>query len=305
MAMTAWRQARLLAPERDPHQLVGVGATASLTSDRPKQGDHRIHVAVQTATRTTWSSLTLAKGARSRSGEEQLASELVLLGLASACSLDTQPAQLAIQGQLQADEPLASERQEALTSWTELLLGQRGYVSNDPALEPRVIFPGAFSPPHAGHWQMATIAAQRTGRPVALELSITNVDKRPLDFRDIQERLAGLTDRPVLLTNAPTFRAKSALFPGCTFVVGSDTIARVGNPRYYTGEAGSFEMAIKQLTERGCRFLVFGRLLDGRFRTLSDLQLPAALGALCEEVGADAFREDLSSTQLRNPPAPT
>ena len=63
---------------------------------------------------------------------------------------------------------------------------------------PRVILSGAFNPLHAGHRRMAEIASARCGAPVTLELSIANVDKPTLDFLEIDARLAGLADYPVL-----------------------------------------------------------------------------------------------------------
>ena len=309
MAMASWMRAKELAPDADPRQMVGIGATASLVSDRPKRGEHRVHVAVQTATSTATHSLVFDKGERDRAEEEELTAELVLLGLAEACGLDAANARLCFENRLAGDEQVCFAKRQADASWTELLLGERGYVGYPESTKPQAIFPGAFDPIHNGHRRIACVAAKRLGCSVAYEISITNVDKRPLDFVEIEGRVRGLrcedvSDGPssetILLTDAPTFRAKAVLFPGCTFVVGADTIGRIADPKYYNGEAGSFEAAIELIAEQGCRFLVFGRAIKGRFRTLSDLELPPALLELCEEVSADEFREDVSSTELRN-----
>ncbi len=58
--------------------LVGVGATAALVSDRPKRGEHRIFCAVETLFETFSATLTLDKGARDRAAEERLAADFVL-----------------------------------------------------------------------------------------------------------------------------------------------------------------------------------------------------------------------------------
>ena len=55
MAAVAFQRARELATAEQgtAPTYVGVACTASLVSDRPKKGDHRCHVAMQTATATT------------------------------------------------------------------------------------------------------------------------------------------------------------------------------------------------------------------------------------------------------------
>jgi hypothetical protein len=56
---------------------------------------------------------------------------------------------------------------------------------------------------------------------------------------------------------------------------------------------------VARIGARGCRFLVFGRLLAAGFQTLSQLDLPPSLAEICDPVDATRFRVDLSSTQLR------
>lgn len=308
MAMAAWMRARELAPDADPYKLIGVGATASLVSDRPKRGEHRVHVATQTAEETVVFSLVLAKGKRDRHAEEAVVAKLLLLRLAEACSLgDNSQAVTSLDLALLAGEEIIIARQRAEAEWTDLLLGKRKLVVSREATDTRAIFPGAFNPPHVGHEQIATIAAKRLGCPVAYELSITNVDKPPLDFVEIAVRLGELqrnhVSHTVLLTDAPTFRAKAALFPGCTFVVGVDTVVRIADARYYSGP-GNLEAALQQIADHGCRFLAFGREIEGEFCVLSDLDLPPALRKLCDEVPVEEFRADVSSTELRNEARP-
>jgi hypothetical protein len=162
-----------------------------------------------------------------------------------------------------------------------------------------ILFPGAFNPIHQAHKRMAEVAADRCGSPVTFELSITNVDKPPLDFIEIADRLLQFQSDQVLLTHAPTFVEKAELAPGCIFVVGVDTLVRIGDLIYYRGDAAKRDAAIKALANLKCRFLVFGRLLNGEFTTMSDVELPTALRRLCDEVPESVFREDVSSTELR------
>ncbi len=90
MAMAAFQRAAFSVASGQcvHHRSVGVGCTASLTSDRPKQGPHRIHVAWQTAETTVTHSLELIKGRRDRAQEEQLAATMVLNAVAEAMNVE-------------------------------------------------------------------------------------------------------------------------------------------------------------------------------------------------------------------------
>ncbi len=147
---------------------------------------------------------------------------------------------------------------------------------------------------------MAEIARRKLRGPAEFEISIVNVDKPPLDYLEIARRLEQFhAEQCVWLSRAATFEEKSAQFPGATFVVGVDTLKRIADVRYYGGAPAACRAALRRIAERGCRFLVFGRLEGDRFLTLADLDLPSELCEICEGVAEDEFREDVSSTALR------
>lgn len=303
MAMAAFRRACRYRSEVG--NLSGVSCTASLATDRPKRGPHRAHVALQTAAATVTWSLELEKQRRSRAEEERLVSRLVLNAVAEACGLEEQ---LALD--LLDSEQVERAAVVALPAWRELLLGRVERVRhNGPSYQegaaPGVVFPGAFNPLHAGHRGMARVAEQILGLPVAFEISIFNVDKPPLDYHQIDQRVRQFaTDQTLWLTRSPTFDEKSRLFPGATFVVGSDTLARIADPRYYGNDPAACRSALERIASRGCRFLVFGRSLEGRYVRLGDLDLAEPLRSICREVPAEQFREDISSTEIRRSAPP-
>lgn len=308
MAMAAWRRAMLLDPASNPVSLAGVSCTASLATDRPKRGEHRIYVGVQTAAQTIAYHLPLEKNARSRDEEEALASGLFLAGVGEACQCDTSRQWKAIEGMLRDGETIAATEQVAPPEWNRVLL--EGQVCIDrPAGEttgaavPEAIFAGAFSPPHAGHLRMAELSEALLDGKVAWEVSMVNVDKPPLDWISVAARVAGLravdARREIILSPDATFVLKARRWPGATFVVGSDTLARIADPRYYGDDPTQRDLAVEEIARHGCRFLVFGRLVAGVFRELADLDLPATLRGLCEGVEEEAFRVDVSSTALR------
>ncbi len=298
MAMSGFlRACEYESPEGFP--LAGVGATASLVTDRPKRGAHRIHVAVQTVSQTIVQSIELTKGKRTRPEEEAIASALILNLIAEICDVDAR-----ISLDLLEEEPLERQEKTAPLAWRDLLLGKSEAILHNESSVPRVpsraVFSGAFNPIHVGHEEMVSVASKELGSPVDHEISILNVDKPPLDYLEIGKRIDQFeAEHSVWLSRAPTFVEKARLFPGVTFIVGIDTLRRVAAPRYYRGSEAACLKAIEEIAERGCRFLVFGRSIGGSFIRLSDLDLPAPLASICREVPESRFRQDVSSTEIR------
>src|SRR4029077_7201286 len=95
MARTARARAAGLMPAGadagGPHpagpDLVGLGATAALVSDRPRKGEHRFHIASANAAGIAHCSCVMAKGRRDRAAEEDLVSRAIVLWLARACGI--------------------------------------------------------------------------------------------------------------------------------------------------------------------------------------------------------------------------
>src|SRR5438876_8456976 len=85
MAQSARARAARLVPAGT--DLVGLGATAALVSDRPRRGEHRFHIAFANAAGIAHCTCVLAKGRRDRAGEEDLVSRAIVLWLARACGV--------------------------------------------------------------------------------------------------------------------------------------------------------------------------------------------------------------------------
>ena len=143
----------------------------------------------------------------------------------------------------------------------ELLAGEVRWLVRHPdgsmdaeGNAPPVLLPGSFNPLHTGHREMMEAAGQATGQPRAFELSVTNVDKPPLEKAEILRRLAhfGPVDT-VVLTRAETFQKKAALFPRNVFLLGWDTAIRLVAPRYYGGEA-EMMLALSEIMAGGTKF---------------------------------------------------
>ncbi len=185
----------------------------------------------------------------------------------------------------------------------KVLCGQSSVLflgGDDPRNTTVCVVSGAFNPVHDGHLKMAEVGAAKIQKPAVFELCVANADKPTLTLEETKSRIGqDFGGHSLALTRAPTFLEKAAIFPGATFMAGVDTIFRVALPRFYDDDISVRDMAIDEITGYGCRFLVFGRSIEGRFIRLSDLSLPDALHAICDDVSEDDFRCDESSTQIR------
>jgi len=300
MAMIAFLRAVALSPDKNPEDLAGVSCTASLATERQKKGEHRLHIAVQTCQQSVALSLRLQKGERSRVEEETVTKTLLLNEIASLCGVEKRLPLSLLEGE-------ETERYQTLAKplWRELVLGDIDTACM-PQLDsppPKTLFPGAFNPLHKGHELMAKIAADMTGSATELEISTINVDKSPLDYAEMDKRAQRVTSKFNLwFTRAATFTEKASLFPGVTFVVGTDTLKRIAAPIYYGGDDTDRDRGIQSIRDQGCHFLVFGRMDGMTFESLQDLSLPDSLMEICREVPENRFRMDISSTELRNQP---
>ena len=302
LARAAQARAAKLVPSGS--DVVGLGATAALVSDRPRRGEHRFHIAFANAAGIAHCTAVLAKGRRDRAAEEDLVARAIVLWLARGCDVAA-PSPHSL---LDADEPFAETIVANVDTIDRLVAGEVDRITVQPdgqmvlsAPPPPVLLPGSFNPMHAGHVLLARVAEELRQQPSAFEISVTNVDKPPLAGEVVRHRIAQFAWKsPVELTRAPTFVEKSRLFPKTTFVIGADTAERLIAPRYYGDDEIRMHVALEEIANAGGSFLVAVRIdVTGRVRTLNDVRVPRRYADLFTEIPEQRFRLDMSSSEIR------
>ena len=318
MAMVAYQRALELS--RDTGELaapnvIGIGATCKLKSANEREGrKHEVHVSIQAACKTGVVTLELT-AERTREEEEYIAATLIFNVLARHCGV----AEIDLPGWIGAGGGKGAGKEEKIVEKYSLVSGPVGDIlkqqsgnpagyyervgmarinfnESNPPEEIKLVFPGSFDPCHRNHIFMARLASIKYNAPVHFEISLTNVDKPPIDFISLDQRLDSLRKYKaeafmgdVYLTNAPLFLQKAALFPNSTFIVGADTINRIFDAKYYNGAVDT-PTILDHFKERNIRFMVFRR-------KAVEMSISPEILELCEIIPVDEYEDDGTSSR--------
>ena len=278
MAMIAFQRAQKLAPDTKREHLLGAAVTATLSTTYEKLGSHRFFVCIHGSEATHVISCYLTKGKRTRDLEEKLVSECLEALIGIACGVSKEIPELS--------QNIEYEVIRAQEDWKHLIDSEIQFIkSNDEA--PQLIFPGTFNPIHCGHISISNQI-----------LSNTNVEKIWMIISPHKTIQQFSEDFQWVLTNAPTFEEKIKLFPKSTFVVGTDTLMRIFDEKYYK-DSLSMNKAMECFNENDAKFIVFGREIDKTFRSLEDLVIPKSMLHRFKGVSETDFRMDIRSRDIK------
>lgn len=310
MAMAAFQKAILIqgSGQKGLEHLLGIGATCTLArAGERKERQHELHMTVQSIQSTTTYSICFLEK-RDREHEEAIVARSIINTIASACDVDVT---ITDGTGFSSYERPQIRRVQAIEAISKLLhgtassdrvpgcvriTGQEGNTHHSH----RIIFSGSFDPCHKNHVEMARIASRKYGLPVDFEISLLNVDKPPIDYISLEERISSIKTLhdpysmgDIFVTDTPLFAEKAIIFPDSTFIVGADTMKRLFDPRYYRPE-DDLSSLLELFRKQGIDFLVFSR--KG-----IPIEIPAEVEPIITIVPEDEYSDDgISSTQIRN-----
>lgn len=289
---------------------VGVGITASVASEKEHRGDHRVHACIITDDKVIICNHTLIKGSgpfyRYADGEDCNKIGFVLLlnalGIYKPFTLPT--------FQYKDVTEQAIERFCLRPFFT--MDGKR--QKDTSGLHNFAIMPGAYNPPHEGHFGVADSFQNENNKRIIFEVSMKSSNKAPLTFQDMLKRAKMLNGRDRYFTqNMALYIEKARAFPGVPLVVGADAIIKLFDPKW----GHNVTDVINEMINLKTSFYVADRLVDGKIVTYKDIinnylheQLkfiyPGDNNFLDRDSIANDLiksvpgRWDISSTELRN-----
>lgn len=269
--------------------VIGVGLTASVASSEPHRGAHRIYAASlgRRGARLYSALLDRASGAEARARDGSRADALGLVALLEAAGLPSASVAAAA-----GEFTTAPADEHARARFFERPL-VRSTGEREPApARVALAFPGTFDPPHEGHFGMVDAARGLTGVDPVLWITAEPPHKAAVPLTELLSRTQLLRGRDTLFSRGePLYIHKARRYPGAAFVLGTDALVRLLDPRWGVAP----EALVDEFRALGTRFYVASRVIDGELVTLRDL--PNVPRDLCIELEG---RWDVSSTHLRS-----
>jgi len=271
---------------------VGLALTASVASEKEHRGDHRIYSAIMTNDRMITAHHTLTKGigARRRSQDN--------------IECDTLAFYTLIDG---LNGPKGREYKDATSLATERFFKRPFFTANGKRLQEydigyhTALMPGAFNPPHDGHFGTADYMWRDYRYDVVFEITAKPPHKEALTVQQCLQRAKLLQGHDRLFTVAdPYYLDKARAHPGVPLVLGADAMLRLLDPKW----GKSATPTLQEFNRLGTELFIVGREIDGKFIEVGDITNSLVFPnerSMFERIAHPVRGEwHVSSTEIRN-----
>jgi nicotinic acid mononucleotide adenylyltransferase len=238
---------------------VGVGLAASVASEKIHRGDHRIHACVITNPFVRCAEVHLEKGV----GEEKRVKD----GDAS----DALGFHLMMDTIFDVTSPFVHPHDATAMAMDRFW--QNPYFSatgkRGTSFEGRyAIMPGAFNPPHAGHFGAAQASMDEYNYPAVFETTAEPPHKGALTVQELLQRAKMLHGYDRIFTRKlPYYLDKARAYPGKPFILGADAMVRMMDPKWGLDPIDMF----KEFINLNTKLFVASREIDGKLVTCEDI----------------------------------
>ena len=277
---------------------IGLGITASVASEKEHRGEHRVFICCMTDDRVQLFHRTFEKGVgqfkRHEDGER----------------CDTWGFWMLIETAKIFDSTSLLKESRDATELARTRFFERPFFAANgkrlatlPTNRHLAIMPGAYNPPHEGHFGTAQHIMDEYGRTVVYEVTAEPPHKEALSVQLLLQRAKMLhgTDR-LFTRKEPFYLDKARAFPGVPLVLGADAMVRMLDPKWGLDLKEMFA----EFKKLDTKLLVSGRVMGDKFVTCDDILKDmfktdgslwnSAQGVMLPVGG----RFDISSTELRN-----
>lgn len=286
---------------------IGMGITASVASEKVHHGDHRVFLSLISDEKVSLWSFILEKdaGSMQRHMDGCTCDQLGLFLLMESLNLEFTDLDNVIREmrytKVVKEDASELARQRFMARPFFSAEGKRLGKMPD---ERFAIMPGAYNPPHEGHFGMAKATMDEYNYRAVFEITAVPPHKEALTVQQLLQRAKLLQGHNRLFTEKlPFYLDKARKFPGKPLVLGADAMVRMLDPKWGIDMKEMFGT----FYDLGNKLFVCNREVDGVMTTCEDIldrikvEHPFNVWASARIVMVPLEGEwNVSSTELRN-----